>query len=478
MRCALAAVIAAAATPTSAQAEKLQDFVTRPNLRAPKVRVETRTPAAARGKLFVAPKVGPGDAGPMILDERGRLVWFLDLPRQRKAFDFRVQTFEGRPVLTWWQGRIRSGHGLGKGVILDSSYRQIATVRAGNFGPTDLHEFVLTPRGTALVTVYERVPWDLSPVGLSPNGTALEGVVEEIDVRTGRLLWQWRSLDHVALPETLYAPPPRMRRGGFDHFHVNSIDVMPDGNLLLSARHTSALYKIDRTTGEVIWRLGGNRSDFEFEPGAAFSGQHDAHVLPDGTIALFDNGYPPGPDRPSRAIVLAVDEAARTARLVREYPHPTAPRSHTQGGAQPLPNGNVFVGWGGDSPWFSEYTNAGDLAFDARFAPQRTNTYRAYRHRWSGRPEEPPRAAAAARGRGRATVYASWNGATAVAAWEVLAGEAPDDLERVADATRTGFETEIDVRAAPWFAVRAIDRFGVPLARSRPAPLQDAAGGS
>ena len=472
MRWALVAALAAAfAPPPGAHAEPLHDFVTRPNLRPPKVRVETRTPAASRGKIFVAPKVGPGDAGPMILDERGRLVWFLDLPRQRKAFDFRAQTFEGRPVLTWWQGRIRAGHGLGKGVIVDSSYRQIATVRAGAFGPTDLHEFVLTPRGTALITVYEPVPWDLSPVGLSPTGTALEGVVQEIDVRTGRLLWQWRSLDHIALRETIYAPPPRRRNGGFDHFHVNSIDVMPDGNLLLSARHTSALYKIDRVTGDVIWRLGGNRSDFALEPGAAFSGQHDAHVLPDGTIALFDNGYPPAPDRPSRTIVLAVDEAARTARLAREYPHPTAPRSHTQGGAQVLPNGNVFVGWGGDSPYFSEYTNAGDLAFDARFAPEGTNSYRAYRHRWTGRPVEPPRVAAAAVGRGRATVYASWNGATNVAAWEVLAGEEPGALEPVATATRTGFETAIDVRRAPWFAVRAIDRFGLPLRKSGPVPL-------
>src|SRR5688500_1453514 len=166
MRWAVVALIGGAAPVPSASAGKLQDFVTRPHLRPPKVRVETQAPGVAPGKVFVAPKAGPGDAGPMILDERGRLVWFHDLPGVRKAFDFRVQTFEGRPVLTWWQGRVRSGHGFGEGVIVDRSYRRVATVRAGNAEPSDLHEFVLTPQGTALITVYERVPWDLRSVGL------------------------------------------------------------------------------------------------------------------------------------------------------------------------------------------------------------------------------------------------------------------------------------------------------------------------
>jgi hypothetical protein len=294
----------------------------------------------------------------------------------------------------------------------------------------------------------------------------MDSIVQEVDVRSGRVLFEWHSLGHVGFGESPWKVP-RTADEPYDYFHVNSIQEQPDGNLLISARNTNAVYMIDRRTGRVLWRLGGKRSDFRLGPGTGFNGQHDALRLRDGRIAIFDNGFPPLPDRESRVIVLRLDERARTARLVRSYEHPAAPRSHSQGSEEVLPNGNVFVGWGGGGPYFSEFTRSGKLVFDARFEPKTTTTYRAYRQPWRGRPAVPPRLAARATGSGETTAYASWNGATDVVAWRVLAGPAPGALSPAASADREGFETAVTVDvAARYIAVEALGGSGAVLGRS------------
>src|SRR5438045_3357528 len=143
-------------------------------------------------------------------------------------------------VLTWWEGKVgASTFGRGEGVMLDSSYHEVARVRAGNGRQMDLHEFVLTPQGTALFTCYpETVRADLSSVGGPSDGQAREAIIQEVDVHSGRVRFEWRSLDHIPVTESYQslAEP-------YDYLHANSIDVAPDGNLLVSARHTWALYK-------------------------------------------------------------------------------------------------------------------------------------------------------------------------------------------------------------------------------------------
>jgi hypothetical protein len=455
-------------SPTRSGTLPLQSFESRPDLYPPAIRVTTRRPERSRAPIFVAPKVGPGQAGPMIVDDSGQLIWFMDLPGRELAFDFHPQTYRGKPVLTWWQGRVVSGHGVGVGIIADSSYRVIAQVQAGNGYSADLHELVLTRRGTALITIYNPVRRDLTSIGGPANGTVVDSILQEVDVRTGRVLFEWHSLGHVGFGESPWKVP-RKPDDQYDYFHINSIQEQPDGNLLISARNTDAVYLIDRHTGRVLWRLGGRRSDFDLGPGAGFSGQHDALRLRDGTIAIFDNGFPPLPDRESRVIVLRLDARAHAARLVRSYEHPAAPRSHSQGSEEVLPNGNLFVGWGGGGPYFSEFTRAGRLVYDARFEPRTTTSYRAYRQPWSGHPSVPPRLAAHATGSGETTAYASWNGATDVVAWRVLAGSAPGALSPVASADRDGFETIVpfDV-AARYVAVEALGSSGAVLGTSAP----------
>jgi hypothetical protein len=243
------------------------------------------------------------------------------------------------------------------------------------------------------------------------------------------------------------------------------VEVDHDGNLLVSARKTSAAYKIDRETAEVIWRLGGKRSDFEMGPGTRTVYQHDARRLPDGTLTLFDNGKE-GQSEPSRAIALDLDENAMRASLVRQFIHPTPTLSLTQGNLQTLPNGNAFVGWGSE-PIFSEFSPNGALLFDARFQTG-VESYRAFRFPWVGRPKDWPAVAAeAGPEEGEISVHASWNGATEVAAWAVLAGSDPDRLDRLGSAPRTGFETSIAARTkGPYVRVEALDRRGRTLGRS------------
>lgn len=437
----------------------------RPDLHPPAIQVVRSSPAASRGYVFLTPKRGPAQAGPMILDAAGRLVWFRPLPPHVLAYDLSVQRFEGRPALVWWQGHVAHGRGAGEAVIADESYRTIARVHAAHGLKADLHELQLTPRGTALIQAFRRVPRDLSPFGGPARGSVLDSVVQEIDVRSGRLVFEWHSIDHVGLAES-YKELPNRRSLPWDYFHLNSIQDDGRGGLLLSARHTNALYDVDRATGAVRWRLGGRRSDFAMGPGSRFVAQHDARPQPGDRISLFDNGAPPDTGRESRGLVLRLDRLHHRVRLAREYRHDPEIESNSQGSTQLLAGGHAFVGWGGRSPWFTEYAPDGRVLFDARFAGVNAS-YRAYRYPWVGRPTERP-AVVVSGPSGRRTLYASWNGATQVARWDVMAGTGPQDLRRVASAPRRGFETAIRLPSdGPYLVAVPRDASGRALGASR-----------
>ena len=389
----------------------------------------------------------------MILDDAGNVVWFKPLDT-RGVTDFRVQRYHGQPVLTWWRGRAPPHARDGYYVIYDSSYRKIADVRAGNHLVGDIHEFRITPQDTALITIYHRRPADLSSVGGAKNGQIYDGIVQEVDIATRRVLFEWHSFPRVGLKESYLAVP---HRGAYDYFHINSIDVEPDGDLLVSSRNTHTVYEIDRSTGKILWRLGGKRSDFKLGPGASFAWQHDARRQPDGTITLFDNGATPAVEKFSRVLVLRVDEKSRKATLVRSFHHPRRLLSPYEGNAQFLPNGHVFVGWG-SNPVYTEFDERGRVVLDASFGRQggapgtEADSYRAYRFEWKGQPTERPRVAVKG-----STLYVSWNGATEVRRWEVLTGPTPQQLAKTATVVKKRFETVIPLKSkGAYVAVRAL----------------------
>ncbi len=441
----------------AAEGGNVQHFVSRPDLKPPTLTVLQHAHGTAPGLVFLAPSSGPGQRGGMIVDDAGELVWFRPVV-DKIATDFKVGLFHGKPVLTWWEGKIVHGLADGEWVVLDTSYHELFRFSTARGLHGDLHEFVITPQNTALVTSNETKTWDLTSVGGSRNGQVVGGVVQELALPSGRVLWEWRSLEHVAVDETEIRERPGRR---FDYFHINSIDIAPDNDLIISARNTWAAYKVSRRTGKVLWRLGGKRSDFTFGKGARFEWQHDVREHAHGLVSVFDNAAAPREELQSRALLLVLDTKRMHVSLVHAYTHrPDRVLSHFLGNAQLLANGNVFVGWGG-APYVTEFTRSGDIAFDASL-PRGGQSYRAFRFPWVGRPTDRPALAVRA-----ARLYASWNGATEVASWQLLEGASASDMRRTQTVPRTGFETPLTLTAQTRSAaVIALDRAGASLGSS------------
>jgi hypothetical protein len=393
-------------------------------------------------------------AGPMILDPQGRLIWFDPLPNRGVARNLEVQSYMGQPVLTYWQG-YGNAFGVGEDVILNQSYQTVATVQAGNGYVAGAHDFVITPQGTALITAYRVTPADLSSIGGPRHGQLVDSAIQEINIATGQLVWQWSARQHVRLT---WSHAGRPGKGAYDFFHMNSIQPLANGNLLVSARNMWAVYEIDKQTGKVLWTLGGKHSSFMLGPGANFEWQHDATMQPGGTITLFDNATNgiASAEPQSRALRIHLNRKRRRARLVRAYTNQPPLLSPSEGNVQVLANGNTFVGWGAQ-PYFAEFGRHGRQLFSGHLSAP-LQSYRVFRFRWSGQPTSPPDIAVAPTEQGT-TVYAAWNGATDVAAWRVLAGPSETSLSPTGQFPKTGFETQMWVGSTQaYFAVQALDQ--------------------
>ncbi len=445
---------------TSGSAPSTQNFRSAPGLHPPRVSA-TPDPDRRSGEIFLTPKESTQN-GPMILDPMGRVVWFR--PLDGVASNLEVQRYHHRPVLTWWQ-QVATGpqtH-VNEDVIVNRSYRTVAVLRGGEHYVVDLHEFQLTPRGSAFVVAFPHVRADLSSVGGSPNGVALDCVIQELDIRTDQVLWEWHMLGHVPLSATYvnWSGP----EAPLDFCHMNSIQSLPDGNLLVSARNTWAVYEINRQTGRVMWTLGGRYSSFSMGPGTNFEWQHDAHLI-GHTLTVFDDGALPQEEPQSSGKVLDLNTTAMTAALVHRYTHSPPLLSSLAGSVQALSNRDVFLGWG-RQPDFTEYTSGGKQLFNGSF-PLGVYSYRAYRFPWSARPATRPSVAVSGQPNASARVYVSWNGATGVAAWRIRGGPRPGALKALATAPRSGFETVLTVtEATRYLAVQALNRRGKVIGTSR-----------
>jgi Arylsulfotransferase (ASST) len=446
------------------KAPPTQSFQSAPDLDPPMVKrtVDDHDADDTSGDFFLTAH------GLLVLNARGQVVWF-DRSVQKShlsTLNLRVQHYRGKPVLTWWQGRIiPPGYGAeGQDVIVNRAYQRVATVRGAEGYSADLHEFRLTRGGTALITASVPVKADLSSVGGPRNGSVLDSVVQEIDVRTGRLLWTWHALGHVPISACEVGKPQADQP--YDYFHINSIQQLPNGNLLISARNTWAVYEIARATGHVLWTLGGKNSNFRMGKGTRFYWQHDAQLHPGDLLTVFDDGATPKKENQSRALELNLDLHTMRASLKHAYTHSPPLLAGAQGNVQLLPNGNVLVGWG-TAPAFSEYAPSGKQIWDGQFTPP-VYSYRAYRSPWRAEPAVRPAISVKTGQGGAVTVFVSWNGATDVARWQVLAGKSKNDLAPVATVKKTGFETAIRAKTADrYIAARALSHSGRALAISR-----------
>jgi hypothetical protein len=463
------------------QPDKLDHFASEPGLTPPRITVNKSSKRArGHGSVLLTPLPSPvvhpgsnntvtinpvGPGGPMIVDGAGNLVWFRQLPPPEVAANLRLQTYRGRKVLTWWEGTVTpAAFGVGGGVIANRAYNVIKVVHAGNGYPMDLHEFELMPNGDALFTIYSLIRVHLPG---TPDGTLtplMDAIVQQVDTRTGLVVWEWHSYGHIPL-ETSQATPGNS--AFYDAFHINALQPLKHDRVLISARDTSAVYSVDRASGRILWTLGGKGSNFRLGPGAPFYFQHDAHMIGNGRIAMFDDGAGPPQLNPfSRGLILQLNFRRHRATLVRQFARSTSTSAQSEGSLQRLPGGNVFVGFGSE-PFFSEFSSRGKLLYDASL-PQDDGTYRTYRLPWSATPKTRPAVAAQRTGPSTVSVFASWNGATSVAKWEVLAG---GSLKRVATVRKRGFETRVDLStSATQFAVRALDSKGHVIGRSAAVP--------
>jgi hypothetical protein len=454
----------AAPQRTAATARRTRDYISAPSLHPPIVNMSGRDTDTASGNIFLDAQKD-GHPGTYILDAKGDLRWFHPSP-SNSEFNLRVQGYHGQPVLTYWQGSLNSvGLGDGKGEILNENYQTTHTVTAGNGLQSrgiDEHEFTLGhegSEGTAFVEVWKPTQTNLSSVGGPPNGTVIDWIIQEIDVATNKVIWEWHALGHIPISRS-YA---RYSSGQpFDYFHLNSIQQLSDGHLIISARNTWAVYSIDKRTGKVVWQLGGKHSSFRRGAGANFESQHDATLHSNGLVTVFDDAAPPPREKQSRALEIHISLAKHQATLVQQFMHSPPTLAYSQGSVEVLNNHNVFVGWG-SRPFFSEYTASGRRVFGASF-PVGVQSYRAYRFtNWVGSPLGPPAIAIrAASTAGRDNVYASWNGSTRVAKWQVLASSSKTGSFRKLGSPSgwSSFETRIQVSRANYFKVEALDSSG------------------
>ncbi len=447
-------------------ASEVQHYSSAPTLTPASLHITT--PAQARGApgdLLLAPYQGDGTPGPMIAEQNGNLVWFHPLTAGEQATSLKVQQYEGKNVLTWWQGRILEvGFGQGEDVIYNSAYQKLAGVKAGNGYDADLHEFRLTPEGTAWIDAFDPIDMNLAGYGGKTAGIINDSIVEEVDVKTGLVMWEWHALGHIPISES-HNPAPKANYP-WDYVHINSVDPGAAGDMLLSSRNTWTLYDVDVASGAVRWRIGGDHSSFKLGPGTHTYWQHDAEWQPGGLISVFDNGSDPPKEKQSRGLLLDANVGARTVTLVKQFVNPSRTLlASSQGNLLSLPGGDWLMGYGG-LPNFTEYDASGHVLLDGTLGKS-VQDFRTYLTPWSGQPTSAPAVVARPGVGGTIAASMSWNGASEVASWRVLEGASTSALVAAGSGARTGFQTTIAVPGAgPYVAVQALNASGAVIGTS------------
>jgi Arylsulfotransferase (ASST) len=500
---ALAAVMALA--PAAAQAapigafttQNTWHFVSRPDLHPPKLTTDMKTQRGLAPGYFMTgvfknltqSKPMTGESGPLILDHNLNPVWYHPIGTKALAANLRVQTYNGKPVLAWWQGTV-SDTGVttsGEDVVFDQHYRQVATLHGEDGWIISEHELILSGHN-AWVTAYKTVPMDLRPFGGAANGQVLDSAVQEYDLQTGQLLYTWDALNpggtpNIPLSQSQQKAPPAAGVP-WDAYHINSIQLTGHETFLVSMRNTWTAYLVNRLTNAIVWKVSGNprNSTFALPVKAQFQWQHDVELHNGNVLSVFDDaccailGAPGGhtkfgnPSGPSRGLVIKLDLTKHTGSFVAQYIRAKDFNVAFLGNTQLLPGGNVALGWG-STPFFSEVNSKNKVLLDAVW-PFPDLNYRTYVQKWTGIPFFPP-SGAVSNNRGKTSVYASWDGDTQVVSWKVLAGSSASSLKSVASKTKNGFETTIPLTSSfRVYEVQALDAQHHVLGTSKPFPTK------
>ncbi|KAI0836421.1 ASST-domain-containing protein [Hypoxylon sp. FL0890] len=466
-------------------------FKSRSDLAPPKLNITIpATEDVEKGYLFIAPfagfpdtpteQHGPRQAGPYIFRDNGDLVWSGYGIYSIWSTNFQAARWRGKDILFSFEGDHNPGYGHGHGhiTIMDNHYETIRELRAGNHKLVDKHEFHIINEETGLIQIYQPVARDLTTWGGSPEQQwIVNAIIQELDIATGKVLFEWASLDHVSPDEAILPINPGQAGSGFnssdawDYFHINSVDKDSDGNYLISARDACSIHKINGTDGSIIWKLNGKDSSFKVPKEAEFCFQHHARFISQHDnveiISLYDNsahgtehagGSEVHTAPTSSGKIIKVNTTSWEAELVQAFFPPDDLLSKSQGSIQTLPNGNVLVNWG-SSGAVTEYLPDGTPIFhsyfDSGYLGLGVENYRAFRYNWTGLPNEEP-AIVALKGEKEVTAYVSWNGDTETRTWRFYAViDEFGSKEFLGEAERTSFETSLTITKTDVGAISA-----------------------
>ncbi|KAI2633095.1 ASST-domain-containing protein [Hypomontagnella submonticulosa] len=466
-------------------------FKSRSDLAPPRLNITIpATEDVEKGYLFVAPfagfpdtpteQHGPRQAGPYIFRDDGDLVWSGYGIYSIWSTNFQAGRWRGKDILFSFEGDHNPGYGHGHGhiTIMDNHYETIRELRAGNHKLVDKHEFHIINEETGLIQIYQPVPRDLTAWGGSEEQQwIVNSIFQELDIATGKLLFEWASLDCISPDEAILPINPGQAGSGFnssdawDYFHINSVDKDSDGNYLISARDACSIHKINGTDGSIIWKLNGKDSSFKVPEEAEFCFQHHARFLSQQgdieIISLYDNsahgtehggGSEVHTAPTSSGKIVKVNTTSWEAELVQAFFPPDDLLSKSQGSTQILPNGNALLNWG-SSGAVTEYLPDGTPVFHAYMDSDclglGVENYRAFRYNWTGIPNEEP-AVVALRGEEGVTAYVSWNGDTETRVWRFYAvTDEYGSKEFLGEAARTSFETSLQIGHVNVLAISA-----------------------
>ncbi|KAJ3499304.1 hypothetical protein NLG97_g448 [Lecanicillium saksenae] len=417
--------------------------------------------------IFIGGSYGSKKAAPMILSGKDLSLVYAD-QQYNQVYTSSVQTFNGTKYLTFWEGPSGNSSADGNWLMFDSKYelKYNFTAKGSKHLRNEMPDMRVTRDNTILMATYETLNLDCSAVGGPSDAPVQDSGFQEIDPATNKVMFEWSAHKHFNMSNSHAKYEKSFGVGspaGFDFFHLSSVEKSGDGNYLISSSHFSALAMIHGQDGHVMWTLGGKNSDFtDLSGGNAtnFGWQHDAQLSGTNEIVLFDN-HGLSTERcdgncVSRGLRLKFDEENKTVELFREFFHPQGVNSGNMGGMQLLKEGHTMVAWG-DNPSFVEYNKAGQPILDVQRGllgaglQNGMYAYRVSRQRWQGEPSWPPSVAvdSPSKSTANATIFVSWNGATDVDQWAILASDTVDTVSNyknvIAQANRTGFETQISL---------------------------------
>ncbi|CEL92430.1 unnamed protein product [Vitrella brassicaformis CCMP3155] len=344
------------------------------------------------------------------------------------------------------------------------------------------HDFQVNEKGHSLMIVYQTEGMDVKAMGI-PEGQedaqVIGGIIQEIDT-SGNVIFEWRMWDH--LPEAMHKTVGLGQKSSkvADPIHINAIDWTTDGHITASLRHFDQVIKINRLTGDIIWRLGGPGNEFTWvDEDRPFSHQHDVRLHEDSHLTVYsnDNLHDWPPPRYSRAVEYWLDEPDRLIKKVREYRSPENYYGMATGSMQRFTNGNLGICWGGVGrpeklPFYTEVSPTGERLLELEFTAQE-NSYRALRYDWWGIPKADPWLILD-RESNPPQLHMSWNGATVVAKWKIWHGHFREANQFADVIVKRSFEEiyplhkGVAQERCHYFQVEAMSWGGKPLRRSNP----------